>query len=633
VTLRWWPRSIRLQMLASLLLLESLSIVLFGWFVTRQQSHEVYDRTRRRTAFQAESLALEAREALLDNRPSWVALFVTMVEHAPTVATARITDPAGKILYAGPSGQRPLSPLELQQIGRVPRDISRCFAAAGGGTECVHAIFTGNDLRGLAWIQSDPAWDYEELSAVQRDTAIFGFIWIAASALLVLFMARSIVQPLAALHGAARALTDSPDDSNAFPLPVAIPNEIGDLIETFNRMVSSLGEQRAGLNETLSLLDSMLAHAPIGLAFLDRDSRLVRVNQVFAEMSGVPLGRHLGRSLPEILPQTVGQELEDAVLRVFVHGEPVSNLEFSGQRANAIAGPHKWMWLASVYPVRTTPDQVRWVGIIAIDASERRRSEEALRNSEKLAVTGRLAASIAHEINNPLEAITNLLFLLRHYSPGIEGPALSYLEMLEYEVRRISEITQQTLRFYRQSTLPARAAMSEILDPVLRLYQSRVNSLDLHVERRYSPDLDLFCFAGEIRQVIANLVGNAIDACARQGGLLLLRARRSRAWKNPQREGVRFVVADTGEGMAPAVRERIFEPFFTTKEATGTGLGLWVSQQIIQKHHGVVHVRSRAAAAGHDSGRSSGTVFQFFIPDDPGLLAEVRGEPGASHPA
>jgi signal transduction histidine kinase len=139
------------------------------------------------------------------------------------------------------------------------------------------------------------------------------------------------------------------------------------------------------------------------------------------------------------------------------------------------------------------------------------------------------------------------------------------------------------------------------------------------VERDYDPEMDLFCFAGEIRQVFTNLVGNTIDATS-AGGRLLVRARRSRNWMDPGQTGVRFVVADTGVGMEPEVRERIFEPFFTTKEVTGTGLGLWVSQEIIVKHRGLVHVRSRTAAQG----KTSGTVFQLFFPDDPNLVAPAK---------
>jgi signal transduction histidine kinase len=262
--------------------------------------------------------------------------------------------------------------------------------------------------------------------------------------------------------------------------------------------------------------------------------------------------------------------------------------------------------------------QVRWVGVIVLDASDRKRSEEALRKTEKLAATGRLAASIAHEINNPLEAITNLLFLLHNFC-DLQDPALNYVVLAEHESKRISEITQQTLRFYRQSTLPTRANMGELLGSVLTLYRGRLNTLNIRVERDFDEQMDLFCFSGELRQVFANLVGNAIDATA-GGGRLLVRARRSRNWKQSEREGVRFVVADTGTGMEPMVRERIFEAFFTTKEVTGTGLGLWVSHEIILKHQGLVHVRSRTALGG----RNSGTVFELFIPDNVDLAVPAK---------
>ncbi len=258
------------------------------------------------------------------------------------------------------------------------------------------------------------------------------------------------------------------------------------------------------------------------------------------------------------------------------------------------------------------------MGVIVLDASDRKRSEEALRKTEKLAATGRLAASIAHEINNPLEAITNLLFLLRNFCQ-LEEPAPNYVAMAEHEARRISEITQQTLRFYRQSTLPTRAKLGELLDSVLSLYHGRLNALNILVERDYDAELDLFCFAGELRQVFANLVGNAVDATA-AGGRLVVRARRSRNWKDPAQTGVRFAVADTGTGMEPEVRLRAFEAFFTTKEVTGTGLGLWVSHEIIVKHRGLVHLRSRAGLAG----QTTGTVFEIFIPDDPSLAAPQR---------
>jgi PAS domain S-box-containing protein len=575
----------------------------------------LYDRRMQRLAHQSTSMAMQAAEALQQQRPSWVGLSVKMMGEAPSVAFAKVTDPAGNILYASagePEGQV-LDAAERAQIPLLKTAEPRVFQFGNGRWEGVTPIVTGADIRGFAWVETDRFWDFQELNSVVRSTLIFAVIWIAASAVLVLVMARSISSPLATLHRGTRALMNSPEDSGNFPLPVAVHNEIGDLVDAFNRMVASIDEQRSGLNDTLSLLDSMLANAPIGLAFFDRRCRIVRVNQVFADMTGVSLNRHLGRTLPELLPQPVAQELEDTVLRVFSIEEPVRNQELSGQGGKP---SRPWTWLASAYPVRTTPQQVRWVGVIVLDASDRKRSEEALRKTEKLAATGRLAASIAHEINNPLEAITNLLFLLRNFCQ-IEEPAMNYVVMAEHEAQRISEITQQTLRFYRQSTLPTRANMGELLGSVLALYRGRLNSLSIQVERDFDPEMDLFCFSGELRQVFANLVGNALDASS-TGGRLRMRARRSRNWKDPAQAGVRFAVADTGTGMEPAVRERIFEAFFTTKEVTGTGLGLWVSHEIVLKHRGLVRVRSRTAQS---DGNGSGTVFEIFIPDNSELAA------------
>ena len=186
--------------------------------------------------------------------------------------------------------------------------------------------------------------------------------------------------------------------------------------------------------------------------------------------------------------------MEDAALRVFAIGESVRDLELSGQSGRP---KRPWTWLVNAYPVRTSPNEVRWAGMIVMDASERKRSEDALRRSEKLAATGRLAASISHEINNPLEAITNLLFLLRNFCP-LEGPALDYVMMAQHEARRISEITQQTLRFYRQSTLPARTNMGDLLDSVLSLFQMRLNTLGIRggAEIRSCDGPLLFCGRG-----------------------------------------------------------------------------------------------------------------------------------------
>jgi PAS domain S-box-containing protein len=613
--MRWWPRSIRWQMLAGLLLLEALSVGLFIALLTQQQSRRVHVRAQYWLKYESNALAMQIAEGMEEQSPAWIVSTMRATGRAPNVAFAKVSDAEGNITFVrnGEVEQATLEPEEKAQIAKVFGNSSYVFTLPGNRWESVHAIYTDNQLRGYVWVLFDKSSAREQIAAIQGDMLVFAVIWVAASTVLVLLIGRAIAQPLAVLHRGTTALMNSPDGSRGFPLPVTVRNEIGDVIEAFNRMVSSLAEQRAGLNDTLSLLDSMLANAPIGLAFVDRNLRFVRVNQVFADLTGVAVSRHLGRTLAELLPHGASETINGAVERVFASEEGVRNLELSGHAGKP---SRPWTWLISAYPVRTTPHQVRWAGIVILDASDRKRSEEALRRSEKLAVTGRLAASIAHEINNPLEAITNLVFLLRSFN-DMPAPAREYLAMAEQEVHRISEITQQTLRFYRQPTQPARATMAELLDSVLSLYQSRLNALDVRVERDYDHKATLFCFAGEIRQVVANLVGNALDASS-EGGRLLIRARHSRDWKSPSRTGIRFVIADTGTGMEKEVRRHIFEAFFTTKEATGTGLGLWVSHEIILKHHGAVHVRSRNGTGQAQAPPApSGTVFQFFIPDEP----------------
>jgi len=612
--LRGWPRSIRFQLLCGLVLLEALSLLLYASILFRQQRSDMRERAKARLEHQASSVALQAREALQGGRPEMIGTAVRMMGQAPSVEEATVTDPEGTILYSSLSSSvhQRLPARQYEQIRHVSHDNPYFFAVSGDDWEGVKPIHFQNSLYGYAWVKTDKSWDRDQLNYVLKSSSIFGVIWIAASVLLAWGLAHSITSPLAVLHRGTRALMRSPEGEANFPLPVMVHNEIGELIEAFNRMVASIEEQRAGLSDTLSLLDSMLANAPIGLAFFDRRGRFVRVNRIFAETTGIPLSRHLGRTIPEVLPTPIAHHLEKIIHGVFEQDKPIRDLEVSG--ASGVSGladtlNRPWTWITSAYPVHTTPHEVRWVGLIVMDASDRKRSEEALRKTEKLAATGRLAASIAHEINNPLEAITNLLYLLSNHADLAE-PARSYVEMAEHEVRRISEITQQTLRFYRQSTLPARTNLSELLDSVLSLHQGRLRNLGIAVEKKYDAGTDLYCFAGELRQVFANLIGNAIDAMP-NGGKLVIRARRSRDWSCPERMGVRFQVADSGSGMPAEVRKRIFEPFFTTKEVTGTGLGLWVSSEIVAKHKGSMRVRSHPEA----DGGKSGTIFELFFPE------------------
>lgn len=244
---------------------------------------------------------------------------------------------------------------------------------------------------------------------------------------------------------------------------------------------------------------------------------------------------------------------------------------------------------------------------IAHDISDRKAAEKALLQSEKLAAVGRLAASIAHEINNPLEAVTNLLHLAR----GSEdvGEIQSYLVSAERELRRLAAISSQTLRFHKQSTNPRQATDRDLVDSVLSLHQSRLMNAHVEVYERYRATSPVLCFDGEIRQAISNLVANAIDAMPPVGGRLLIRSRNVTLGKTGQK-GLTITVTDNGTGITPSVMQRMFRAFFTTKGIRGTGLGLWISKEIIERHHGTLRVRTTQR-----EGRS-GTVFTLFLPSD-----------------
>ena len=231
-----------------------------------------------------------------------------------------------------------------------------------------------------------------------------------------------------------------------------------------------------------------------------------------------------------------------------------------------------------------------------------RKAEEALRHSERLAVAGRLAASIAHEINNPLEAVTNLIYLIGTANTVEE--CRQFAQYAQNELQRVSDITNQTLRFHRTPNEPSKINITAVLDSTLTLFKARLRGHSVTVEKQYRVKGTVNCIEGEIRQVIINLIGNAIDSM-REGGQLTVRVRDR---KDPKKghDGIRILIADQGTGISDDVRKKIFEAFFTTKGSTGTGLGLWISKGIVERHDGRLRFRSRLSGKG--------TVFSVWLP-------------------
>ncbi len=268
-------------------------------------------------------------------------------------------------------------------------------------------------------------------------------------------------------------------------------------------------------------------------------------------------------------------------------------------------GTYRW-FLSRAIPIRDSAGNiVQWFGTNT-DVTENRLAEAALIKSEKLAAAGRLAFVLAHEINNPLQAVTNLMALLEK-SEELHDSTRTHARMATEELARISRLTRQSLKFYRDSTSPGTVDVREALDGVLDFYARQCENRGITVKRQYRSNVTIQSYAGEIRQVVTTLLVNAMDAM-RGAGTIVVHVRKVGSKRNRTGLGVRIAIADTGTGISEGHVSRIFEPFFTTKGQQGTGLGLWVAQGIVSRLGGSIKVRSGVRP------QKSGTVFSIFLP-------------------
>ncbi len=282
-------------------------------------------------------------------------------------------------------------------------------------------------------------------------------------------------------------------------------------------------------------------------------------------------------------------------------GEPYS----SAYRLKRYDGTYRH-FLAQAVAVRNDAGEIeQWLGS-STDVHEQKLVEEVLRRSEKLATAGRLAANIAHEINNPLAAISNLLYLSLE-DPGLGETTRNYLKLADQELTRTAHVTTQTLKFHKQTSAPGSAHLAETMDSVLSVFEPRFEACAVSVERDYQTQEQLYCYSDELRQVFAHLLSNSLDATAR-GGRLRIRIKQSRAWDESNATGIKVTVADTGIGIPSAIKKDVFDAFISTKESTGTGLGLWVTEGIVRKHGGKISLRSSTDPENH------GTVVSLFFP-------------------
>lgn len=321
------------------------------------------------------------------------------------------------------------------------------------------------------------------------------------------------------------------------------------------------------------------------------------------ELTGSPRAAIIGKHLIDSPSITATPGASDLIRRALAQagrGE-VSRSELTLNRPDSETA----IFDILLTPVRDQSGAITFLVLQGRDITEEKRIQSALLKSEKLASVGRLASSIAHEINNPLESVMNLIYLARH-APSTDTE--KYLDLADQEIRRVSSIASQTLRFHKQAPKPQAVTAADLFSTVMSIYEGRLRNGHVNVERRFRTDRSVTCFPGDVRQVLNNLVGNALESMP-FGGRLLIRSRVGRDWKT-NRPGLLVTIADNGGGIPPEARKKIFDAFFTTKGTAGNGLGLWVCHEIVQRHHGQLRVRSTQRP-----GRK-GTAFTLFLPFD-----------------
>jgi PAS domain S-box-containing protein len=379
------------------------------------------------------------------------------------------------------------------------------------------------------------------------------------------------------------------------------------LSERLTHEISQVEAARSLQRQTADRLHQALDAAQLGTWIWDRASDLIDLDERAA---------HLFRTEPHAL--TTRTALRNHIILTEDQGNALECLQRSlasgglysvEYRIDSPDGSQTWVSASGI--ATFTPGSPRITGMVGTvqDITARKTQESALRQSEKLAATGRLAATIAHEINNPLEAVTNLIYLSRT-DPAVPPPIQLLLETADTELARVAQIAQQTLGFYRDTTRPSQIDVNELLHGVVDLFARKMTSHKITCTLDLEPGLRIYGLHGEIRQIFSNLVVNAIDsftfAATTRPGVIHLRGRHLHG----PRDGISILISDEGSGIPLSVRQRVFSPFFTTKLSVGTGLGLWVTRGFVEKHGGSIRFRT-------STGDPSGTVFRVFLPSNP----------------
>ena len=330
-----------------------------------------------------------------------------------------------------------------------------------------------------------------------------------------------------------------------------------------------------------------------GVVLVDVEGVIVRANRTFLDMLGLVSSGTEGKRLSSVFLRIFGVQFNEFVARI------------DAGAAVELAFEKRWFRLR-YDTIDSAPEDSSGSVFLLTEITDQKKLQETLKFNERLAATGRLAHVIAHEINNPLEAMSNLLYLAER-ALLTDDETREYVEQASKQLERISLITKQVLAYHRESQKPVVARADEILDGVLAMFRAHIMANKITVDVRLNCSSEIFVHTGELRQVFSNLISNAIDAIGQSGGILRVRCFNTIDRRRDQR-GIRFFFSDSGSGIAEKVLPNIFDAFFTTKGMKGSGVGLWLCTEILERHGGYIRVRTRT------SGNFRGTLFSLFLP-------------------
>lgn len=418
-------------------------------------------------------------------------------------------------------------------------------------------------------------------------------------------------------HGRADVFDqESEEVISAIAAQAAVAIENARLREQLTRKIYDLEAANVRHRETakyLSQLAAIVETTDDAIISKDLTGRIASWNPAATRILGFSAQEMIGESILKIIPPELHPE-EDRILADIQGGQRIEHFETvrlkkSGERIDVSL---------TISPLRDDSGKVIGASKILRDISERKRIEHSLLQAEKIAATGKMAATIAHEINNPLEAVVNLIYLARE--KAVDSAQIAYLSAAEGEVERVSHIARQTLGYYREHTSAGKASLSALAADAVHVYRPKCEAAGIRVETHFESLRQLVVRKGELMQVISNLIANAIQAMP-HGGTLTLTAK-------DEPDAVTLCVEDTGAGIPADILPRVFEAFFTTHDAVGTGIGLFVAKQFVEGHGGSIKIESSADAESH------GTRTTIHLPlRGPYSSVSPSGKPTISEPA